>query len=72
MHRAVDIIGREAGSFWWNLLFPGKDAAKKEVFKPKTQIPSFFNKKIQENKEQRLAVRTIQIHIFEAYLEAIS
>ena len=58
MHRAVDIIGRESGSFWWDLLFPGKELSQR----PKNghvSIPSFFNKKIEDNEQQKLAVSNV-------------
>ena len=55
MHRAVDIIGREAGQFWWNMLFPEKKASTRKL--TSKVIPSFYNKKIEENAEQRLAVK---------------
>lgn len=58
MHRAVDIIGREsaAGNFWWGMLFPAKETIG-SVQKSKINIASFFNKKIEDNQQQRLAVR---------------
>ena len=65
-HRAVDIIGREAaaGNFWWKMLFPEKEVASSSPVKTsKINIPSFYNKKIEGNEQQRLAVNGLNILI---------
>ena len=60
MHRAVDIIGREAGNFWWKMLFPDKEGLRSSpANNPKINIPSFYNKKIEGNAQQRLAVKEL-------------
>ncbi len=63
MHRAVDIIGRESGNFWWDILFPGTEVSQRPK-NPHIQIPSFYNRKIESNSQQKLAVKYFRLIFF--------